>query len=291
MNETGGEIRRRMGSARPGGGLHRPAGARLHRRRLAGMARHIARGDGRPCRATLRFRRSRRRRCSTATLLLGGRVNDLVGGLSDDAVIAREQELHDRLGAMIAGFPQVTAVIVVGRSGQPLVATSRYPVDRNVNLSDREYFRALRDSHLPFYIGGIVFGRITGADVFSVATRRGDDPSRFSGVILRRGLAHLFPRFRSRYVRRRHRLQCQPGSRRRNAVGELSRNGAPEPGEPVRDELLVDAIARKPQAGLVRGRSAADDIDRLIAYRRLATYPVYITVGRRWDSIVGNGAI
>src|SRR5579863_5500356 len=36
-------------------------------------------------------------------VLLGNRVNDIVGAMSDDAVIAHEQELHDRLGAMIAG--------------------------------------------------------------------------------------------------------------------------------------------------------------------------------------------
>ena len=31
-------------------------------------------------------------------VLLGGRVNDLLGELDDEAVIARERELHDRLG-------------------------------------------------------------------------------------------------------------------------------------------------------------------------------------------------
>ncbi len=218
-------------------------------------------------------------------IVLGGRVNDLVGGLSDDAVIAREQELHDRLGAMIAGFPQVTAVIVVGRSGQPLAASSRYPVDRNVNLSDREYFRTLRDSHLPFYIGGIVLGRITGADVFSVASRRGDDPNRFSGVIL----LGVPPSYFSNFDR-----DMFGGSTDYNA--SLVRDDGtllasyPEmvrPGQQtVRDAVLVEAITRQPQAGLVRGHTATDDADRLIAYRRLATYPVYITVGRQWGSIV-----
>ena len=104
--------------------------------------------------------------------------------MSDDAVIAREHELHDRLLAMMAGYPQVTAVVVAGRTGHVLVATSRYPADHAISFSDREYFAALRDSQLRFYIGGIVHGRVTNADVFSFASRMGDDPSRFDGVIL-----------------------------------------------------------------------------------------------------------
>ncbi len=55
-------------------------------------------------------------------VLLGNRVNDLLGDLSDDAVIARERELHDRLAAMIAGYSQVTAIVVTGADGHALVA-------------------------------------------------------------------------------------------------------------------------------------------------------------------------
>jgi signal transduction histidine kinase/ActR/RegA family two-component response regulator len=218
-------------------------------------------------------------------MLLSGRVNDLVGGLSDDAVIARERELHDRLEAMIAGFPQVTAVIVVGRSARPLVASSRYPVDHNVNFSDREYFKALRDSHLPFYIGGIVFGRLTGEDVFSVATRRGDDPNRFSGVILV-GVSPIYFRNFDREMfgggTDYSASLIRDDGTQLASYPETVRSGP----EPVRDALLVGAIAAAPQAGLVHGRSATDGTDRLIAYRKLGEYPVYATVGRRWGSIV-----
>jgi signal transduction histidine kinase/CheY-like chemotaxis protein len=218
-------------------------------------------------------------------MVLSSRVNDLVGGLSDEALIARERELHDRLVAMIAGYPQMTAVVVVGRSGQGLVATSRYPVDRDVNFSDREYFKALRDSHLTFYIGGIVFGRITGEDLFSVATRKGDDPSSFSGLILL-GVSPAY--FRNFY----HEMfggdtDLSAGLVRDDGTvlasyPEMVRSGQPG----VHDMVLADAIAQTPQAGLVRGHTATDDTDRLIAYRRLATYPAYVTVGRRWGSIV-----
>src|SRR3954447_11781372 len=65
-------------------------------------------------------------------ILLGGRVNDLLGDLSDDAIVARERDLHDRLVAMIAGLRQVTAVVVTSADGHALVATSRVPADHQV---------------------------------------------------------------------------------------------------------------------------------------------------------------
>ena len=89
-------------------------------------------------------------------VLLGNRVNDLLGDLSDDAVIARERELHDRLAAMIAGYSQVTAVVVTGADGHALVASSRFPADHRINFSDREYFIALRNGDAPFQIGGVI---------------------------------------------------------------------------------------------------------------------------------------
>lgn len=218
-------------------------------------------------------------------MLLGGRVNDLVGGLSDEAVIARERELHDRLRAMIAGYKQVTAVVVVGRSGQALVATSHYPADHSVNYSDREYFKTLRDSHVPFHIVGIMVGRHTGKDVFSVATRKGDDPTRFSGVIL----IGVSPAYFRNFGRDMFSGDTDYSASLLRDDGTLLA-GYPEMLQssrgPRHDEFLVDAIARMPLAGLVRGRSTIDGTDRMVAYRRLATYPVYVAVERRWGSIV-----
>ena len=218
-------------------------------------------------------------------MLLGGRVNDLVAGASDDAVIAREHELHDRLLAMIAGYPQVTAVVVTGRTGQVLVATSRYPADHAISFSDREYFRALRDSHLAFYIGGIVLGRVTGADVFSVASRRGDDPNRFDGVIL----VGVSPAYFRNFDRDMFGGDTDYSASLIRDDGTLLASYPDEVQsgrEPQRDKFLADAIARMPQVGVARGRSVSDGTDRLIAYRRLAAYPVYVTVGRKWGSIL-----
>src|SRR5277367_3898622 len=117
-------------------------------------------------------------------VLLGGRVNDLLGNLTDDEVVAGGQELHDKLVAMIAGYGQITAVVVTGKDGSALVGSSRYPTDHRINFADRGYFTALRDGTAPFEIGGIVVGRLTHEPLFSVAIRRGNNPKQFAGVIM-----------------------------------------------------------------------------------------------------------
>ncbi len=219
-----------------------------------------------------------------AHILLGGRVNDLLGDLSDDAIVARERELHDRLVAMIAGFRQVTAVVVTGAGGHALVATSRFPADHQVTFGDREYFVALRDSGAPFQLGGVVNGRITRADVFTVAIRRTGDAKGFSGAILVGVSPSYFGKFESDMF----------NGDTSYTANLLREDGTPLAGfpEPVpaqggkRDEFLADVIAKAPLGGMVRGVSSIDGVDRVIAYHRLALYPIYVTIGRQWSDVV-----
>jgi signal transduction histidine kinase/ActR/RegA family two-component response regulator len=219
-------------------------------------------------------------------ILIGHRVNDLLGNLSDDAVIAREGELHDRLAAMIADYGQVTAVVVTAADGSALVASSRFPADHRINFSDRGYFVALRDSGAPFEIGGVVYGRLSQTDVFTIAIRRGNDKARFAGAIL----VGVSPSYLSKFD-----SDLFAGDTDYTAH-VLREDGTPIAGYPEptqaqgnqRDLLLVGLIARAPPGGLLRATSSTDGTERLVAYRRLAHYPIYVTVGRRWGSVVGE---
>ena len=160
------------------------------------------------------------------------------------AVTAREAELHDRLVAMIAGYSQVTAIVVTGADGHALVATSRFPADHDINFSDRGYFAALRDSGAPFEIGGIVFGRLTRADVFTVAVRRGNDARHFEGAIL----VGVSPAYFSKFDSDLFAGDTDYSAQLLRADG-TPLAGYPEPTQAEgsqHDQLLVDAIARAP---------------------------------------------
>jgi signal transduction histidine kinase/ActR/RegA family two-component response regulator len=218
-------------------------------------------------------------------VLLGNRINDLLGDLSDDAITARERELHDRLAAMIAGYSQVTAVVVTGADGHALVANTRFPADHRIDFSDRGYFIALRNGDAPFQIGGVVRGRLSQTDVFTVAIRRGD-PMHFAGAIL----VGVSPGYFSKFDRDMF------GGDPDYTAHVLREDGTPIAGYPEttpaegssRDQLLADVIAQASPGGLVRGTSSVDGTERAVAYRRLANYPIYVTVGRRWSSVIGE---
>jgi signal transduction histidine kinase/ActR/RegA family two-component response regulator len=209
-------------------------------------------------------------------LLLGARVNDLIGDPSDETIIARERELHDRLSAMIAGYSQVTAILVVSGDGRALVATSQYPVDRSVDFRDRENFVALRDSTEPSHISGVLYGRISRTDVFSVATRRGHGPGRFAGMVL----VGVPPSYFTNFYR-----QLFAGDTDYSAA-LIRDDGTLLASYPPQQQFPADAIARLPPGRPVHVRSSADGTDRLIAYRDVANYPVHVVVARRWGSII-----
>ena len=138
----------------------------------------------------------------------------------------------------------------------------------------------------PFYIGGVVFGRLTHADVFTVAVRRGNPAGQFAGAILVGVSPSYFSKFDSDMF----------GGDLDYTASLLREDGTLLAGYPERtrrkasraERLLVDTIAQAPRGGLVRGSSSVDGVDRIIAYRRLANYPVYVTVGRHWSSVVGE---
>ena len=74
--------------------------------------------------------------------LVAARVGDLLAGLSDDEIRAREKEFHDRIRQQIAHLPQVETAWAVDHTGHLLVGARNFPAG-SLDLSDRDYFKAL----------------------------------------------------------------------------------------------------------------------------------------------------
>ena len=217
--------------------------------------------------------------------LVAARVGDLLAGLSDEQIRAREKELHDRLRLQIADLPQVETAWAVDRTGHLLVGGRNYP-GRSLDLSDRDYFKALREPGPEIYISGLQ-SRFDNKPFFAVARRRLGAAGEFDGVVV---VAVSPDFFRSFYAK------LLPDSVD-FAAGIFRSDGAtlaryPEivwrGSGPAPPDALLKAAAENPRSGVLMQPSSFDGIVKMIAYKRLERYPIYVTVGRTRDSIVGE---
>ncbi|MDO9710693.1 HWE histidine kinase domain-containing protein [Paracraurococcus lichenis] len=221
--------------------------------------------------------------------LAGDLANDLLRGLSDAEIRAREAELHESLRALLPRLPLVQTIAMSDRDAHMLVTANIYPVPRDVSIQDREWVQALRAPDAPaLHVSGVHVGRIDGNLFYGITRRRSGSgnglPERaYDGAI---------------------NVSVNPNS---VAAGFLALGGEPAdvtalvradgevlvrtPGFP--DPLpavpegspLRRAIAAGQERGSYLGLTLGFHPDRpgegrLIAFRRVGTLPLYVTVAR-----------
>jgi signal transduction histidine kinase len=108
-------------------------------------------------------------------------------GATDSASFKQKMAGHDiyfLLGEKISGIPQLAAVTVISREGT-LINSSRYWPIPEVDVSDRDYFRALKDAaNLKTYISAPAHNRLTGTWTIFLAHRVTAANGDFLGLIL-----------------------------------------------------------------------------------------------------------
>jgi len=108
-------------------------------------------------------------------------------GVTDGASyrqLAADQESHFLLKEKIAGLPQVDAVTMVDVDGR-LINFSRYWPIPEVNISDRDYYKALKaNPNLESFISTPVQNRGTGTWNIYIARRLNDPNGAFMGMLL-----------------------------------------------------------------------------------------------------------
>jgi two-component system NtrC family sensor kinase len=207
-------------------------------------------------------------------VLVAARIDDLLAGLTDAQLRGQENALHERIAQQIAGLPQVAAAWV-------------FPVDRDIDHSRREDFRALQDGRSQTFIRALRARSLDRGDYqpyFTVSQRRRAPDGSFGGIIV---VAVSGPYFASFY-------NSLLGGSAQYAASVLREDGTTlarypataQPPSPRReDEPLATAIADKATAGVIASGSALRGDGSLVAYKRLANYPVYVTIGRTRASI------
>ena len=221
-------------------------------------------------------------------MLVAARIDDLLTGLTDVQIRAQERTLHERIAQQIEGLPQVAAAWVIDAEGRELVSARVFPVNRDLDHSGREDFRALQDARLSTFIWALRARSLGRGDIqpyFTVSGRRQAPEGAFRGVIVVAVSGAYVASFYNSLL----------GGSAQYAANILLEDGkslahypesADAPASQQQDETLAAAIATKATAGVIASGSPFSRQSRLVAYERLANYPVYVAIERTGASIV-----
>ena len=210
-------------------------------------------------------------------------IAEIVRGIPDADIAAREQALHLRLKQLVASLPQVKSVWIFDARGRALVNSLVAPAPE-IDFSDRDYFKP----HIAGDIGTHISEALTprppyqGAPFFGVSRRRPSEDGSFAGVIQ----ASVFPEYFENYYAR---IGREPGSYfalGRTDGSVLARFPAIDRDiSPDRNGPIGKLIAAGPKAGLITVTSPTDGIERRLGFRRLAEYPIYVGAGLETSAI------
>jgi two-component system NtrC family sensor kinase len=210
-------------------------------------------------------------------------LNEVVRGMSDDDIRAREPALHLRLKQLTDALPQLKSAWIFDAQGHALVNSLRLPAPQ-ISFADRDYFNAHVDHAIGTFIGTPLTPRqpYQGARFFGVSRRRDAADGSFAGVIQASVLPEYFESFYARIGR-------DPGSffamGRMDGVvlahfPPLDRDLRLDPSGPV-----GRTIAAKGDHGLTTLAWPADGIERRLGYQRVSEYPIYVMAGLETEAI------
>ncbi len=187
-------------------------------------------------------------------------------------------------------------VLVVDASGH-VIQSSHNGDPVGIDVSDRDYFRALRDGlGNGLYVSGPFLSRITRQLSIALARRRPEVDGRFNGIVV--GTLQL-DFFSSLF----NAVRLVPGS----SITLIKADGTIMTRVPYASEYVgrmargatLEAIATGAAAGSFRRLSVTDGVDRLFSFRRIGTLPLFVNVGLstheifatwRWEmAVIGLG--
>jgi len=215
-------------------------------------------------------------------LLVAARIDDLLAPLSDGEIHAQERALHDQIASQISAVTQVAAAWVIDADGHEMVSARVYPVNTQIDQSDRDDFRALRDGSVQSFISAVRARSLEGGGYqpyFTISRRRQGPNREFRGIIVVAVSGSYFGSFYNS-------LLGAPGQYTANVLRDdgslLASYPALASGSSAlpTDPLLADAIAQKATSGIIESGSAFGEGGKLVAYKRVADYPVYVAISR-----------
>ncbi|MEF7612576.1 response regulator [Aquincola sp. MAHUQ-54] len=205
----------------------------------------------------------------------------------DDEVRADEAALHQRLNDIVAGVPALVNLNVWDAAGRA-VARSDQRIDPGASAGDRTYFTEMQDRSIDVGISEVIVGRQTGRELFNVTLRRPSPDGSFRGVVA----VSLAPSyFRSYYE------SIAADDPRLASFALIKTDGSIlarwPPAEAGRQRVAPGAqtlarIQAGEDAGVLVTRVGTGREARLLSFRRVPGYPVYVVAGFSRDAMFAD---
>ena len=203
-------------------------------------------------------------------------------------------DLHKMLQDLQDELDQVSTITIVDAAGRMQASGRIYPVDRGVSFADRDWFQTLRAGVPGAAISRSYTGRQSGQPVFNIAVALHDKAGAFAGAIAVSVDRSYFETFYK---------EVEPDFAHAVTLtrsdGEILARTPPTTIThlPTPSRLLSEA--RSSPFGHYTGASVIDGTNRIFAYRKVGTYPVYVrfsiaieAVLEQWRrSLLGYGIV
>ncbi len=206
-------------------------------------------------------------------------LDEVLENVTDDQIRNNEADFNRRIKTLTDTLPQFADIWIVGADGHPLVSGTVFPIPRQLDLSDRDYFSAHRDNKATgLYVGDVVTSRATNQRgqprFFALSRKRIAPDGSFAGVIV----MSISPD----YFRDYYATLTQPivaALIRADGVVLARYPEVPFPARLTRGNTFQSALEEGHDSGLLRVVSALDGKERIFSFRKLPRIPVYMTAG------------
>ncbi|WP_244850006.1 hybrid sensor histidine kinase/response regulator [Caballeronia sp. SL2Y3] len=204
------------------------------------------------------------------------RVVDMLGDSGDADIKMREEALHRALDDMSGTLAQVAAISVFGANGA-LLANSRYYPAPEVSIAERDDFLSARAFAPVTYFSLPLRGKVARSDVFTTTMGRISHNGQFLGVVSIALKRDYFIDFYREIAAGDAALVI--GLYRRDGGILVRYPPSPASSQAANNTPFTDAFRNNELFGRMRMTSTIDQVERVLAYRRVSDFPLYVATG------------
>ncbi len=212
-------------------------------------------------------------------------LEEVFDDVSDADIKADAKDYSNQLLNFIRNLPQLRDLWVIDANGKPLISATVHPLPPNLDLSDRDYFTAQKNTTANgTYISEVTPARTNKTNFFAITRKRFAPDGSFNGVYL----VSIAPEYFTQYYSQFPASEQTVSGIMRTDGAILVRYPQLMATKSAPSSPLMQGIAKNPDRGTVTGNAYYDQIQRIISYRKLPNHDVYVFAGLNMSTIRGE---